>query len=168
VLLSVAAHAALSSATDAKVVFDATGPAGLGIEGTTSDLQAAESNGNLTLTVNLTRLTTGIGVRDKHTKETYLQVPTYPTTVLVVARSALAVPTGDQKAEATVPGTLTLHGQTHPVSVHYDAKRDASGIVVHGGFHVNMNDFGIQVPSYLGVTVKPGVEVHATFHVVGD
>jgi hypothetical protein len=31
-----------------------------------------------------------------------------------------------------------------------------------------MNDFGISVPSYLGVTVKPEVDVSASFRVTGS
>ena len=37
-----------------------------------------------------------------------------------------------------------------------------------GTVHVNMNDFGITVPVYLGVTVKPDVDVSASFHVAGS
>jgi hypothetical protein len=31
-----------------------------------------------------------------------------------------------------------------------------------------MNDFGITVPSYLGVTVKPDIDVSASFRVAGN
>jgi hypothetical protein len=31
-----------------------------------------------------------------------------------------------------------------------------------------MNDYGISVPSYLGVTVKPDVDVSANFSVTGS
>jgi len=67
-----------------------------------------------------------------------------------------------------VPSTVTLHGQTRPVTVHYDAKRDGSSLLSHGTFRINMNDFGITVPVYLGVTVKPDVDVSASFRVAGS
>jgi hypothetical protein len=31
-----------------------------------------------------------------------------------------------------------------------------------------MNDYGIVVPSYLGVTVKPDIDVNASLHVGGN
>ena len=34
--------------------------------------------------------------------------------------------------------------------------------------HLNMNDFAIEVPSYLGVTVKPDVDVIAQFDVIDE
>jgi hypothetical protein len=40
--------------------------------------------------------------------------------------------------------------------------------VTHGKFRINMNDFGITVPVYLGVTVKPDVDVTANFKLVGN
>jgi polyisoprenoid-binding protein YceI len=161
-------RAALSSPSDSKVGFQASGPAGLKIEGTTSDLTVADGGGNIVLTVPLANLTTGIGLRDKHMKEKYLEVDKYPAAVLTVARSALKFPASGATMETDVPGTLQLHGQTKPVTVHYDAKGDATGFAAHGKFHVNMNDFGIQVPTYLGVTVKPDVDVTASFHVAGS
>ena len=158
------AKAALSAPSDSHVTFRASGPAGLKIEGTTSDLAVAEQGGNVTITVPLSNLVTGISLRDRHMKEKYLEVPKFPAATLVIARSALKLPSGDG-VEADAPATVTIHGQTKPVSVHYDAKRAGNSIAAHGSFRVNMHDFGVEVPSYLGVTVRPDVDVSATFRV---
>jgi polyisoprenoid-binding protein YceI len=161
-------RAALSSPSDSKVGFQASGPAGLKIEGATGDLTVADGGGNVVLTVPLANLTTGIGLRDKHMKEKYLEIDKFPSAILTVPRSALKLPAAGGSIESDVPGTLQVHGQTKPVTVHYDARGDASGFVSHGKFHINMNDYGIQVPTYLGVTVKPDVDVSASFHVAGS
>jgi polyisoprenoid-binding protein YceI len=161
--VSSSGHAALSPASDTHVTFQCSGPAGMKIDGTTPDLAAIEQNGSLVVTVPLANVTTGIGLRDKHMKEKYLEIAKYPNAVLTVAQSALKVPGSGEQIEADVPGTLQLHGQTRAVSVHYEAKGVGPGLVTRGRFHVNMNDFGIEVPSYLGVTVKPDVDVSASF-----
>jgi polyisoprenoid-binding protein YceI len=170
ILLSISAvgHAALSSPSETKVGFTATGPAGLKIEGKTPDLTVADANGNLQLTVPLANLSTGIDLRDRHMKEKYLEVGKFPSAVLTVARSALKLPAGGDQVELDVPGTLALHGTTKPVTVHYGAKADGGGFAANGKFNINMNDYGIQVPSYLGVTVKPDVVVTASFRVTGS
>ncbi len=162
------AHAALSAPTDKHVGFVASGPAGMKIEGTTSDLDLADQGDTLVITVPLANLSTGIGLRDRHMKEKYLEVPKYPAATLTVSRSALKLPAGGDKVETDVASTVSLHGQTRPVTVHYDAKRDGSSVVSHGTFRINMNDFGITVPVYLGVTVKPDVDVSASFRVTGS
>lgn len=162
------ARAALSGASDARVSFQASAPAGMKIEGTTTELAVSDDGGNVVITVPLANLATGIGLRDRHMKEKYLEVQKYPNAVLTLARSALKVPAGGGQTSADAPGTLLLHGQARPVSVHYEARGDATALDVKGAFHINMNDYGITVPVYLGVTVKPDVDVTASFHVTGS
>jgi polyisoprenoid-binding protein YceI len=152
---------------DARVVFEAAGPAGMKIEGATSDLKVEETDGNVTLDVPLANLLTGIALRDRHMKEKYLEVQKYPDAVLVVARSAVKFPPSGGHTEAEAPAVLKLHGQTRPVTVRYEATAEGDGFSVRGSVHVKMDDFGIAVPSYLGVTVKPDVDVRANFHVTG-
>jgi polyisoprenoid-binding protein YceI len=101
-------------------------------------------------------------------KEKYLEVPKYPSGVLTVAKSSLKIPAAGTQVDADVPGTLTLHGQTRSVTVHYTAKSDGAATSAQGKFHINMTEFGIIVPSYLGVTVKPDVDINASFRVGGN
>jgi polyisoprenoid-binding protein YceI len=167
--VSALAHAALSSPTNKHVGFVASGPAGMKIEGSTSELDLADQGENLVISVPLANLTTGIGLRDRHMKEKYLEVQKYPAATLSVARSALKLPAGGDRVEVDVPSTVTLHGQARQVTVHYEAKRDGPTVVLtRGTFRINMNDFGITVPTYLGVTVKPDVDVSANFRVAGS
>ncbi len=165
--LGAQAHGALSSASASQVGFEAKGPAGFKIDGSTGDLTVSEIGGNVIVTVALGNLNTGIDLRDHHMKEKYLEVPKFPAAILAVPRSGLHMPGVGERIEADVQGALTLHGETRPVSVHYDAKSDGSATVAHGKFHINMNEFGINVPTYLGVTVKPDVDVSANFQVAG-
>jgi polyisoprenoid-binding protein YceI len=170
VSVTAAGHAALVLATpaDSLVSFQASGPAGLTIVGQTPDLTVADDGANVIVTVPLANLSTGIGLRDHHMREKYLEVPKFPAATLTIARSALKFPAAGGQAAADVPGTLQLHGQTRPVTVHYDAKGDGANVGAKGTFRINMNDFGITVPTYLGVTVKPDVDVTASLHVAGS
>jgi hypothetical protein len=49
------------------------------------------------------------------------------------------------------------------VTFNYTAKKVGAGFAVDGTVHLNMKEYGIEVPSYLGVTVKPEVDVTAKF-----
>jgi polyisoprenoid-binding protein YceI len=165
--LSPLARAALSPPSDSHVGFQASGPAGMTIEGTTSDLTLEDKGDNIVLTVPLGNLSTGITLRDRHMKEKYLEVPKFPSATLTVARGALKLPATGDKIEADVSSSVSIHGQTRPVTVHYEAKKDGASVLAKGKFHINMRDFGIAVPSYLGVTVKPDVDVSANFRIAG-
>jgi polyisoprenoid-binding protein YceI len=162
------AAAGFSKPSDTRVTFHAVGPAGLKIEGSTNELALVEEGDNLVIVVPLGKLQTGIDVRDRHMKDKYLEVDKYPQAKLSVARTVLKLPAAGAKLAGDAPGTLTLHGQTKPTQVHYEIKNDGAGYSVDGAVHANMNDVGITVPVYLGVTVKPDVDIDVHFKINAD
>lgn len=157
------ADAALTRTGVPSVEFTAVGPAGLKIVGTTHELDLTDDGTRLVVSVPLANLDTGISLRNKHMREKYLEVGTYPRAVLTVARGDVQVPSVGSQTAGEASATMLIHGVSRPVRLSYRARRDGSGIHVTGSVHVNMNDHGIAVPSYLGVTVKPDVEVSLAF-----
>lgn len=164
-LIPAAVSASLLHAGAAHVKFTAKGPGGLNIVGETEAVQVSDDGKLVTVAVPLTGLQTGIGLRDKHMKEKYLEVGKYPNAELKVARDALRFPAAGGKVSADAQGDLTIHGHTKHVSFHYDAKAAGKGFDVDGTVHVKIPDYAIDVPNYLGVTVKPDVDVEVHFHV---
>ena len=158
--VTVAAEAKLSGTGASSVEFKAIGPGGLKINGKSNVVQVADDEKNVTITVPLGGLDTGIGMRNTHMKEKYLEVAKYPNAVLVVPRTAAGYPNGGSGDAA---GTLTLHGQTKPVKFHYDVKKEGAEFAVHGTVHINMDDFKIEKPSFAGATVRPDVDVDVAF-----
>jgi polyisoprenoid-binding protein YceI len=155
--------AALIRSGNATASFVALGPAGMTINGTTPDLRVTEATGDIASVVPLANLTTGISLRDEHMRTKYLEVPTYPEAILHVARSALVFPT-QAPTSSSVVGALTLHGVTRDVTVAYSARRAADGsVTVAGTTALDMRDYKITVPSYLGVAVKPNVTLDVRF-----
>lgn len=157
------AAGALTARAPAKVNFIAQGPAGLTIEGSSSELQVTDRPDALVVTVPLAKLETGISLRDHHMQEKYLESQKYPNAQLAVARSAIKFPGEGQSTEGTVPATLALHGKSKTVPVHYRATRQGKSLDVKGDLKVDFREFGIEVPVYLGATVKPPVDVNVAF-----
>lgn len=147
---------------DYSVKFRATGPAGMKINGSSSDLSADEKDGKLTITAPLGNLKTGIDLRDEHLQR-YLETSKFPNATLTVARSALTVPDNDQTHEGEATGEFTLHGVTRSTKFKYKAKRTGSDYHVDGRATVNINDFGIETPCYLGVCTQPEVKLAVHF-----
>jgi hypothetical protein len=162
---SLAAHAKLSRVAGPEVSFTLIGPAGMKIVGTGNDLRVGDDGQAVKVSVPLASMKTGISIRDKHMHEKYLQTPNYPTAELQVPRSNLKILGGGGTVNQEAAGTLLLHGKTRPVTFRYAGSREGSKVKVRGTMHINMNDFGIEVPVYLGVTVKPDVDVVAQFDV---
>jgi hypothetical protein len=157
------ATAALVVRGQPDVRFAASGPAGLRIDGEGKELQLSQRPDALTISIPLTSITTGISLRDRHMREKYLEVSKFPTAQLAIARSALKFPATAQQVDSTVPGTMALHGKTKTVSVHYRASRNGNAYSVSGDVRLDMRDYGIETPSYLGATVKPMVDVTVAF-----
>src|SRR5262245_33307460 len=153
------------------IEFLATGwPSALQIHG-----KGAGPDGSLTVTdrsvhgslaVDLTSLQTGIGLRDRHLKEQYLQVDRYPQARLTLTRLDVGnVPEGPAFGAATVPfeGTLLLHGVEKPVSGQARVSRKDARITASAEFSIKLKDFGIDVPKYMGITVGEKVDVKTSF-----
>src|SRR5262249_33990059 len=112
-------------------VFKVPGPAGLTIEGKTSEMTAVDDGTTVTITVPLGNGDTGISIRNEHTKKA-LETDKYPTTTLAVARSALKFPAPGAETSGDATGKMTLHGQARDVTFHYSAKNDGGTISVNG------------------------------------
>lgn len=152
------AAAAMSQTGESGAGFHVNGPAGLSVDGTSDDVYMADDGTVISVKVGLTKLKTGIFMRDRHAKAA-LGTDRFPEAELKVAVSALKFPPPRGESSGDAPGTLTLHGQTKDVSVHYAAKYEGDTMNVTGGAHINLRDFGITAPSYVGFTAKPEIEI---------
>jgi polyisoprenoid-binding protein YceI len=159
---SLVAAAKLTTTGTPSAGFRASGPGGINIDGKTSDLKVADDGKTVTITVGLSNLDTGMELRNKHTKEA-IETDKYPTAELTVARGDLKFPAAGSESSGDAKGKLKMHGQTKDVTFHYAAKIDGDAISVTGSSKVDMTDFGIKTPSYLGVGVKPGIELNVAF-----
>jgi YceI-like domain len=163
-VMPLAASAKLSNPGNAEVSFTALGPAGMKIVGTENEVKVLENGPAIVVSVPLVKLQTGISIRDEHMRK-YLQTEQFPMGELEVSRASLKIPAAGQSVTADAVGTMKLHGKTKPTAFHYTVSRDGSHMKVVGTTHVNMGDFGISVPSYLGITVKPDVEITTRFEI---
>jgi polyisoprenoid-binding protein YceI len=158
--------------TDAgSVEFLATGwPSALKIHGKGAGpdgvLTIADHTVSGSLVVDLESLQTGIGLRDRHLKEEYLQVDRFPQARLTLSRLDVAcVPEGAAFAPVAVPfdGTLMLHGVSKPVSGQARVGRHDARVDVSAQFSIKLGDFGVEIPKYMGITVAEKVDVKTTF-----
>ncbi|HUM11548.1 MAG TPA: YceI family protein [Myxococcaceae bacterium] len=143
--------------------FHGRGPGGFSLEGTTHQLRIEDDGTVLKIVVPLGGLQTGISLRDRHMREKYLEVEKYPDAVLELPWSAVKLPEDGRTSEGTAPGKMSLHGQSHDVQVKYRIARTGNRYQVTGTVPLNITNYGIDVPSYFGITVQPDVEASASF-----
>ena len=161
--LSSAAVAAVSQTGPAAASFTGKGPAGFKLEGKSDQVIVKTEGTRVMVTVPLAKLDTGIDLRNRHMREKYLETDKYPNATLVVDRSSIKLPAEGASVQGTGTGEMTLHGKTKPVSFQYVIRRESGVYLAEGKVPLNIKDFDIFIPSYLGVTVKPEIETAVTF-----
>jgi polyisoprenoid-binding protein YceI len=160
--LSAVASADFKLIDKPEVGFHVNGPAGMNVEGTSSDLKASEAGGKLTLSAGVDNLKTGIGLRDEHLKK-YIGAEQFPRATLVVDRAGLKLPEDNQELDGEAQGNFTLHGVTKPVHFKYRAKRTGSDYHVQAHMLIDITNFGVEKPCYLRVCTDTDVKIKAAF-----
>lgn len=116
------------------------------------------------LTVDLRTLDSGIGLRNTHMRDNYLEVGRgdgFDRAVL----SDIVLGTDAATASGAVDFTASLlvHGVRKPVSGRARVTRSEGDVRVEAAFPLTLADFEIPEPRYLGVGVKDQVQVKVKF-----
>jgi len=151
-----------------KVVFNATGSPGfLTFEGVTRDITLADDGEKLVFTVPVDTLDTGIEVRDDHMRRTYVQTDQFPNAIITLSRAGVTWPESGS-SEGTVKGVFQLHGVDQEVEITYSIKRVKTAYRVKASFPFNTSKHGIEIPSYLGVTIAPEMDGEVTVELLEE
>ena len=105
------------------------------------------------VSLRLEALDTGIDLRTRHMKEKYLESDRFPLATLRFSCPTL------RREKAPMQGVLTLHGQSKPISGICETQAPGN---IALDFNLKVEDFGIQTPSYMGISVTNAVSIQAS------
>ena len=109
--------------------------------------------------MDLSSLDTGIGMRDKHMKEKYLQVEKYKEATLVFKDAKLAAGLLKSGGDVSLLATLKLHGTDKPVTVIMTIKPQDGKISASTKFALKLSEYAIDIPKFSGITVADEVQI---------
>jgi polyisoprenoid-binding protein YceI len=119
------------------------------------------------LAVDLRTLDTGIGLRNEHLRENYLEVDKGPgfdaATLSEIDLNGFNPEAPEGKGSFT--GLLKLHGVTKRITGGVEVHQAGAGLRVKASFPVDLSDYSIRKPRYLGIGVKDTVRVEVDFAV---
>lgn len=154
------------SIKESSVRFSALGrPSMLKIQGEVRSLNgtidANQKTVNLKLEAPLKELTTGISLRDDHTKNKYLEVDKFPVAQIQINDLTLpqTVDAIQEIKNAPFHGNLTLHGETQPIDGTFDLNKINNTITIKTQSQINMKNFKIETPSYMGIKIAETVQL---------
>ncbi len=135
-----------------KIVGEGSGPYG--------DLLLASGKLQGTLSIDMTKLTTKIGLRDEHMKNKYLEVGKFPTAEIIFKDYPLKLEgLKSQASEFPFTADLKLHGIIKPISGLIKLSKDQSIIKGFATFKINVTDFLDTLPTYAGIKVADEVQI---------
>jgi polyisoprenoid-binding protein YceI len=115
------------------------------------------------LRVELQTLETGIGIRDRHMKNNYLEVekgPGFSTATIEDIRVEKL------EGKTVFSAMLSLHGQKKKVTGAAELQQKDGKIRVQAQFPVKVSEFEIPAPTYLGVGVKDEIQIKVSLMAV--
>lgn len=133
------------------------------VEGVTASVQLDPNDLAATrgqVSVPLTNLRTGIGLRDDHARgESALNTARFPNAVFVLGSLTGGKLTEGQTLSTTASGQFTLRGVTKTISVPVKATLTGGQVRVATQFRFNPHDFGV---NYAGSSDSASVDVNFT------
>ena len=119
------------------------------------------------LAVDLRTLDTGINLRNEHLREKYLEVNkgTGFDTATLSAIDLTGLSPVAPEGKGSFTGLLTVHGVAKTVTGAVDVRRASGGLRVQASFRLDLSDYNIAKPRYLGIGVTNTVRVEVAFDV---
>jgi polyisoprenoid-binding protein YceI len=114
--------------------------------------------------VHLDSLKTGLELRDQHMKEKYLETGRFP--VAIFKLDPIKLPLSKFESETNLQGILTIHGISKPATLKIEGEKSENGFEGSATADLNVTDFEIKIPEYLGIKVADKVKILAKFRVV--
>ena len=118
--------------------------------------------------VDLRTLDTGIALRNEHLRDNYLEVNNGPgfDTATLAGIDLTGFQPDAPNGQGSFTGLLTLHGVTRTVTGAVNVRQAGASLRVKASFPVNLSDYSIRKPRYLGVGVKDTIQVEVAFAVI--
>jgi polyisoprenoid-binding protein YceI len=112
--------------------------------------------------VDLRTLDTGIGLRNRHMREDYLETDKYPLAKFK-GRIVKATPQG-QSVSVTVDGRMFIHGVTQPLTVQGRLIPEKNGYRVQATSTVKLSDYKIPIPQLMFMKINESIRLSLDFH----
>jgi polyisoprenoid-binding protein YceI len=134
------------------------------LRGGTLSSAAGDDGAEMYFEVDLASLTTGIGLRDRHMRDNYLEVKKYPYASFR-GRVVHVDSRADGATQVTATGTFTVHGVSTEREIACDLVSAGGSYGAKCAFEVRLADHGIEIPRIMFLKVAAEIHVDVAFTV---
>ena len=116
------------------------------------------------LEVDLNTLDTGIGLRNRHMRENYLETEQYPFTYFKgkIIDAGIA---GTGERQVTAEGSIFIHGIEKPLRLQGTMIAVENGFRIRCSFNVKLSDFNIEIPSIMFYKINENMDLRLDFYI---
>jgi len=114
--------------------------------------------------VDLNTLDTGIGLRNRHMRENYLETDRYPQTSFKGKIARTTQGTNDTLL-VSAEGNMFIHGVERPLVVEAKLIPKGSGYRIVSRFYVKLSDFEIEIPSIMFYKIDENMDIRLDFYI---
>jgi len=114
--------------------------------------------------VDLNTLDTGIGLRNRHMRENYLETEKYP---LAQFRGKIikADKIGENRYKVVIEGTMSIHGVSRPMTAEGTIQKNGDFYHIQSNFDVKLSHFSIEIPSIMFYKIDETMRLVVDFYV---
>lgn len=125
---------------------------------------SATEGTQLYLEVDLASLDTGLGLRNRHMRNNYLEVREFPYAIFeaVIERVESA---SDAGFRVTAQGVVEIHGVRREMRIPCDLSTRGEGYRVRCAFNVLLSDFDIEIPRIMFLKLADEIRIELDFAV---
>ena len=121
------------------------------------------NNSQLYFEVDLSSLDTGIGLRNRHMRDNYLETDkfryaTYKGTITNNDKIS------NNTFEVEVKGTMNIHGVTKNLNIYGTLTENNAGLRIVSQFNVNLLDYNIDVPQVMFLKISEIMDLRLDFY----
>ncbi len=119
--------------------------------------------------VPLDSIDTGVGLRNSHMREKYLETEKYPKATYEGELTGWTTDEADSnKFLVITEGTISIHGVDKPLSISGYLTKDGDLYHAQYFFSLNIEDFNINKPRFLLVSMDETVRLKLDFYLIGQ
>lgn len=106
--------------------------------------------------VDISKLDSGIELRDTHLKDKYLHTAKFPIATLTIKDQAISASSSSHK----ITGELTFHNVTKPISFDANVSLENNVVKLKSDLSFLLTDFNVELPSFQGITAADKVKLN--------
>jgi polyisoprenoid-binding protein YceI len=122
------------------------------------------NNSEIYLEVDLNSLDTGIGLRNRHMRENYLETDRFPITHFK-GKVINGAASNDSTVSIEAEGVIFIHGVEKPINVKGSLIKKGNGFRIKTNFEVKLSDFQVEIPSIMFYKIDEIMDLVLDFYV---